>query len=182
LIVALIVVGVFLFDRLLSGANSKQILGGSKDIRVAEKELERGLDITAMKSTIRASYESIKPYLKAISGREADARTLLLQELDKIVRESKGSILALNLRDIEEDTGLYKKYQANLKFDIDPAQLPVFLGKISDSFFLLELDRVKISQNNSASTVVSLDCLVSLIVPQTNSQKSGLDINNTASN
>jgi hypothetical protein len=135
-------------------------------IKAEESRLARGIEIEGRKDQINSDYQRYLPYLKSGDFGE-EAMTRFLKEIEKIIYDSGGSVIAISPQSQRSDSEQekdYVRYYADLQIEVTLSQLFSFLDKIDQSKMLIRVDSFSLSPKNEQANIFKIDSTVSVVL------------------
>jgi len=159
-LVAVIFIGRFLFVGLAGSLKKLDC-----QIKIEEQKLKNVAAIQKSKDAIIADYDRLKPHIDIEKTPERQIIEELLKEVEKIAKDSGGSVLNLSPQAQIEETKTCKKYKADLRMEANVEQVINFLYGVQNSRLLIRVDRMSLSPKDEQATTLRVDMALSLAVP-----------------
>ncbi|MCK4994243.1 MAG: hypothetical protein KAS13_04255 [Candidatus Omnitrophica bacterium] len=163
-----ITVGVLVslfFDRFFLPGVQSRFKGSHDRMTREELRLKRNLRIQSRKDEILEEYEFCKLYLGNRSANENQIVAELLKEVETIVTAAGGIVVNLNPNDEPRGFEYYRKYSVEFRLEVSFEEMLEFLDKVRKSKFLIKLDRLVVVEMNKQASILRVDGVVSLAVP-----------------
>lgn len=158
IIVAVAVVSVAIFDRLIISPINKKIQQINDGIKISERQLEIGLRNLSQKDIVASQYEKFRKYLKNIgSGEETTA--IILSEIESLGRKSNLNLLDLKPQETK-DRGFYKEYSVEMEAEGGMECLMNFIYQLNASTQLLRVEKLRLNLRDKQSEVVTASFLI----------------------
>lgn len=157
-------IGIFFIGRFLFLGLARFLTQLDKQTRVEEARLKNVLAIQKAKDIISADYDRYKPYLRQENVPEQQATEELLKEIERIAKDAGASVLNLSPQPAAEQTKEYKKYKADLRMELNMAQLFNFLHSMQQSKLLIKADKLSIIPKDEQATLLKIDMTISMAV------------------
>jgi len=154
---------IFIMDKLIFSGMRSKLKELKQKITLEEATLRDGFEIEGRKDEITGDYQRYLPYLKS-EGSEKEVMTRFLKEMEEVIQDSGGSVIALTPRTESFREKDYTKYLADLQIEATLEQIFKFLSKIQQSKLLLKIDSFSLSPRGEGAGTFKMDAAVSIAI------------------
>jgi len=165
LYVAIIVVGLFLLDRLIISPIYNKISSLNKDTQTMETGIKRNLRILAQKERILTEVQNYKSFLSKEASDE-EITTSFLKEIEELANKSSIYIIDMKPSGIKEERSKIKKYFINLNCEAEMEQIMAFMYSVENAPSLLSIEKYQISPKPKESAIAQCIMTIAKIVIQ----------------
>lgn len=159
--VTILIIGAFVFDRLVLSSLLGKINSLNTNIRTKERELINDLQLVAQKELINSKYEEYTKDIKQTLSNEKETAQLL-SEIEKIAKDTDVSLTRMKPSQVKEKE-FYKEYIIQVEAEAVISNLVDFLYKIERTSKLIRTGEFRLVPKQKNSTVLKMDMLIKSI-------------------
>lgn len=166
-LIASLVVGVaFLFfgGRSLVAQLYSRLVDLRQKIKVAEKQLEKGLGVQKDKDKILSDYKMYESYFKPPAKTDKKIFAELLKEIERLMHSVNGSIVSLIPQDEPVEEKTHKEYKASLRVEMRFGEFLQLLSDIQESSRLLKFEKLIVA--SQGANVLRVEGTIGWAVPK----------------
>jgi hypothetical protein len=160
------IVIAFLAARFLfSGLGTRFALLNSQ-VRLAEAQLARGLQIRNIKDSIKTDFDKYRPYLNVETMEKRQLIEVLLKEIESLAKEADISIVNLSPQEAAGEAREVKEYKADLRAEGGLTQVIGFLTRLQESKLLVRIDKLSLSPKDDTAALLKMEASLSVATPR----------------
>lgn len=160
----IIAVLAFFMERTVFSGLTEKLRKLSKQIKLEEEKLKRGLAVQKGKDKIIKDYKDFSPYL-SIEAEDRQIIAKFLKEVENISQVSGVSVVSLNPDNQPEITKEFKRFKAEFRLDTDMEHLFNFLDRVQESKLLIKINKLSLTSRDEQSGILRLEATISIAVP-----------------
>jgi Tfp pilus assembly protein PilO len=153
-----LIVGAFLFDKLVLSSFLEKLNSMSAAINQKERELGNALQLIAQKEIIESEYEKYTKDIKQKLSNEKETAQLL-SEIEKIAKETEVSLTRMKPSQVKEEE-FYKEYIVQVEAEAVISNLIDFIYKLERTSKLIRVREFRLVPKQKNSVILKMDMVI----------------------
>ncbi|MCF7875340.1 MAG: type 4a pilus biogenesis protein PilO [Candidatus Omnitrophica bacterium] len=159
---AIIVIGFFIFDRIVIRPVLAELKNLNKKITVKEKQLKKSLRLVSQKEKINSLYSEYVDQIKQeLSDEEEVAK--LLSYIEEVAKETNVSLVRLKPSQTKKED-FYKKFIMKIEAEASISRLIDFIYKLEKSSQLIRVDDFRLTPRKQGSSILEIEMSISKVL------------------
>lgn len=163
LVIAVVIVIVALFDRLLIGPTMSRLSAIEDDIAKEEATIKQDIRFLGYKDRIIKESSEINPYLTKNMSTDEEMIAAFLKKIESLAAQTKVTLIKVNPAPGEQDAE-YWKYQADLECSGNLGDVISFMHAVNSDTNLMKVDKFNFSAKKSDTDEIKATMTIEKIV------------------
>lgn len=151
---------VFLIDKALIQTLKKKFFNLNSQLKIEEARLERNIKVRNNIKQLSNDFKRTKDYFTTSNLNATELKANMLQELERIARLTRVSIVSISSDDKVGETEFTNVYSAELRVEGEFSNFLKFFNYLTSSALLLDYDKFTLVTTNDEGTKLRLDSVI----------------------